>query len=1012
MARKIAVVCVCLALVSPAGVSALGLGDIHVRSALNQPLDAEVELISATAGDLEDLEVSLAPRETFERYGLDRPAILAGLDFDVSRGEDGEPVLRVTSDRPVGEPFLTFLVEAHWPRGRLLREYTVLLDPPVYLADDALPAPAREETVSRSAPASTASGPVSRRAQREEPMRASGSGNAAVRDGEYGPVARNETLWTIADRLRAEPGVSINQMMIALYRANPEAFGENINLLRAGAVLRVPDVRVFDELAAREADSEVQRQYTAWQAGSDSRSARASEADPATGRLRLVAPTDEAGGEDEATRPASAAASGSDPAGDTQALQQQLDELQTRLADAERLLELKDNELAALQGRLAERTALEPGDTAPAAETSPRVDPAAAPAEEAVAPPAASEVAVPVATGPRPATVRDSDDFGDSLTGILGSTWLYVGLGMALLLAAMLMFARRRRAPESGRWQSFDADEDAAAAPAARISTTQTLRALPDADESIVVVEQKSASPARRPTAAPAVKPRESRFEAPAPDDDTLSSATAIHLDHADPLAEADFHMAYGLYDQAADLVRKASREEPGRRDLRMKLLEIYFVWGNEQAFLEEARQLRDALPDESNGDWDKVLIMGKQICPDEPLFAGDPGTAGGEAGAVDLDLADSAGGESTVDFVTADEGPGDTALDLDFGDTFDDGRRAKDTLQPRSGGDTDILDFKFVDDEADEVDELRGRRDEGSTIEASGFESPTLETPTLEQPGPESPTVESPTLESARYADTTVETPTIEQRVEALRAGGASDQTAEIDLDDLGLDLENLRDDTLEGSIGDEEETMLADVSGFDAPRRHGEDSFDATLTTPAGRPGGRDWDATAEVPHFDRGSVPSRDSDATSEFAALDADALDIDLEDLSAALESSDTAAQPGPVTGDTVRQPRRASGDTPYTEGAAEDEYLDVDLTEVLGDDADPFGAAGVSGASDFSLDELDESEVDSEIGTKLDLARAYMDMGDPEGANSILQEVLEEGDASQREEAQRLLSALP
>nr|MBA3563818.1 hypothetical protein [Gammaproteobacteria bacterium] len=291
---------------------------------------------------------------------------------------------------------------------------------------------------------------------------------------------------------------------------------------------------------------------------------------------------------------------------------------------------------------------------------------------------------------------------------------------------------------------------------------------------------------------------------------------------------------------------------------------------------------------------------------------------------------------------------------------------------------------------------------DEGSTIEASGFESPTLETPTLEQPGPESPTVESPTLESARYEDTTVETPTIEQRVAAARGAGASDQTAEIDLDDLGLDLENLRGDSIDGSLGDEEETMLADLSGFDAPQTRDEtasDDFDATLTTPAGR--ARDLDVTTEARHF--GRSPSRDMDA-SELSALDPDELDIDLEELSAALESGDTAEHLRPAV-DTVRQPRRVL-DEAQDEGG---DFLDVDMTEMIGEDADSFAATGVP---DFDLDDMDESEADSEVGTKLDLARAYMDMGDPDGANSILQEVLEEGDASQREEAHRLLNALP
>ncbi|MGH8496955.1 MAG: FimV/HubP family polar landmark protein [Gammaproteobacteria bacterium] len=1009
MARKIAVVCVWLGLLSPAGANALGLGDIHVRSALNQPLDAEVELISATSVELEDLEISLAPRETFERYGLDRPAFLSGLRFDVTRSTSGEPMLHVTTSNPVSEPFLTFLIEAEWPRGRLLREYTVLLDPPVYLSDEGARAPVREESISRSEPDASVAGPITRRSERDAPRAHSPS--PGLRSGEYGPVERNETLWTIADRLRAGSDVSVNQMMIALYRANPEAFGGNINLLLAGAVLRVPDGSTIDALATGEADSEVARQNSLWQEDSGTLTAGASDAEPAGGRLRLVPPSDEAiaeaGGSAAGGTVDESAASAAD--GDDDALRREVAELQSRLEEAERLVELKDSELAALQGRLAELERAGADEAAPTGQASPGVDletdtageptttEEVAVAEEAAAPAQATAAAAP----PR-ATINDSGGFGDTLASIFGSMWLYVGLGIALLLGAMLIFAQRRRAPAeiTGRWQSFDESEDEPAPP--RTSATQTLRALPDAGESIVVVEQK---PARREAPAAArAKAREKRPEpAAADDDDTLSSPTAVHLDQADPLAEADFHMAYGLYDQAADLVRKASKEEPDRRDLRMKLLEIYFVWGNEQAFLEEAQQLYDSTGGRPDADWDKILIMGKQICPDEALFAGEPGAPSAESAAVDLELAGDETGDSTVDFVT--EGGGEDALDLDLGDATQEDPQLAQTGRTRAhGGDADMLDFDFDEEPLDELDVTR---EEGSTIEASGFESPTVETPTLEQPGPESPTVESPTLESARYEDSTVETPTIEQRISAVRGAGGSDQTAEIDLYDLGLDLENLRDDdSLEGTLGDAEATMLADLSGFDERREAGQpdsDEFDASLTTPAGTAGRSAFDETSELGE----TAGRRDFDATSELAVPDADALDIDLEDLSAALESSDTVEQPRPAAGgDTVRQRRATSDDTQQITAAGE-EFLDMDLTEMLGDDAHPVGSAG---ATDFNLDDLDETE--SEVGTKLDLARAYMDMGDPEGANSILQEVLEEGDSSQRDEAQRLLNALP
>ncbi len=112
-----------------------------------------------------------------------------------------------------------------------------------------------------------------------------------------------------------------------------------------------------------------------------------------------------------------------------------------------------------------------------------------------------------------------------------------------------------------------------------------------------------------------------------------------INLDQGDPLAEADFHMAYGLYDQAADLIRIAISREPERRDLKLKLLEVFFVWGNKEQFLQTARELAESRAEAAPGEWEKIVIMGKQLAPEDPLFAGGARVSGAAAGGVDLDL-------------------------------------------------------------------------------------------------------------------------------------------------------------------------------------------------------------------------------------------------------------------------------------------------------------------------------------------------------------------------------------
>ncbi len=149
--------------------------------------------------------------------------------------------------------------------------------------------------------------------------------------------------------------------------------------------------------------------------------------------------------------------------------------------------------------------------------------------------------------------------------------------------------------------------------------------------------------------------------------DETISSETAINLDQGDPLAEADFHMAYGLYDQAADLIRIAISREPNRRDLKLKLLEVFFVWGNKEQFLHSARELADTRSEAAPGEWEKIVIMGKQLAPEDPLFSGGGAISGATDGGVDLDLE---GGESRVDFdLLGDPVPGhDDGVDLDIG--------------------------------------------------------------------------------------------------------------------------------------------------------------------------------------------------------------------------------------------------------------------------------------------------------------------------------------------------------
>ena len=283
-------------------------------------------------------------------------------------------------------------------------------------------------------------------------------------------------------------------------------------------------------------------------------------------------------------------------------------------------------------------------------------------------------------------------------------------------------------------------------------------------DEDMIVIEEPG--PRHRWLRAPR---RAARGDDETPLEKTISTDGPVNLDQSDPLAEADFHMAYGLYDQAADLLTAAIASEPARRDLHLKLLDVYFVWENREGFLKEARALHERVGNETDPDWKRVIIMGKQLCPTEAMFAGAAAPAADE-----MDLALTADSGGTVDLALGDAGgldfdlSGDVGVDLDS-DALHEGVAPRSSRRPR----------KF-----------RRWRRRGSTL-ASTMETPTIESQTI------SSTLETPTIESP-LGETHAGDANGRDRRRAwgpAQATSARDQTAEIDVEDLGLDLTGLDD-------------------------------------------------------------------------------------------------------------------------------------------------------------------------------------------------------------------------
>ncbi|HTQ35759.1 MAG TPA: FimV/HubP family polar landmark protein [Steroidobacteraceae bacterium] len=905
-----------LLLAMPGISSALGLGEIQLKSALGAPLNAQIELL-ASDEELATLKAQLASRDTFARYGLDYPAFLADVQVQVVHLADGRSAIQLSSTAPITEPFATFLVEASWARGRIQHEYTVLFDPPTFAQQQAGAAPvalpgtgnSRASEIARPAapaqpprtggpplapppatrpPASPATQPSpatprSAAARPSPPVPAAGSSYT---------VPRGDSLFSIATAHYGEP--EAEQAMIAIFRGNPQAFGGNINKLRAGAVLRLPDGADVAAIDRNEARGEVHRQMAEW-------SGRA--AAPATGntpRLVLVPP---AGGPGAGTT--AGAGSGQAPAA-------------PQSAPGNRV-QLGASGLASVQQSTSGSTGpASPPASTPAATPAPGSQPAPAAAtvppaqvEPATPPPPSAAEKKPPAPAVKPAPTTAAPSLFDHL-----QRWLLpAGLLLLLVVALAVRAARRRRTATTDDFAPFAVEPPA---PEARDISSDTfpLRRPTDWRDPSIVVEEAAAPSVAARREAPRTDPEQAPSAAPTVD---VTGA----FEQGDPLAEADFHMAYGLYDQAADLVRLAIARDPGRRELQLKLLEVYFVWGNKEQFLQTARELAATRTAAQPGEWEKVVIMGKQLAPEDPLFIQSQAIG---PSSVDLNLE---GGQNLMDF-----------------DLPDDSSRMS-QLGGGTGADASGLDFT-LDDPG------RGSTDDGTAPQRA---------PHL----PSAYAVDGPTVEQPALGIDD----TLAGKLGARRAPvGGTDQTAELALDDLGLDLGKL--EATGSSLLDDSQLTRALTSGEQMPE---------TLVA------GLDDHARGLLEQADHSEatalLPLADLNVTAQVSSLDLD-LDVDSNASTGKRETPDFN-----LDLDVGASEQPAADEHQRTQRIAPAVLADVDATQR---DMEPVSM--------------------SEVGTKLDLARAYMDMGDPDGARNILNEVLAEGSPAQRQEAQRLLDSIP
>ena len=607
---KLLWIIVALALSTPA--SAIGMGGINVVSALGQPLKADIELVSVNKTQKTSLVARLASPDIYKGVGLEYP-YGNKFTFQIDSRANGEPYLRVSSAQPVNDPFVSLLVELTWSSGKLLREYTFLLDPPDYVAER--PVPMEVQAVAPTATeGAVEQTDAERRYQQEwiestgkQPQRAVPEGEkplglpaagvpeekpaVSVATGDI-TVRRGDTLSRIA-RQNKPADVSLERMLVALYRANAEQFdGKNMNRIRAGKILRLPDQSELMNVAQPDAAREIRAHVADWNAyrqklasaaaiASQSQDAQqvvtgkiaSSVADKApvakeTAKEILKLSRGEAPGDQAAAGAAGKSVSAEDKksaaqedaiakAKTSQEGQARTALLEKNLKDMQRLAELK-SEAAAL------------------AQSASGAAPAAA---SAVA--AASEVKPQPVAKPKPEVVAPEPSLLDQILGeplyLVGGAAVLLGLG-----GLGFMLNRRRQTP---------------------------VNATREQGEETGSITGRMAAPV-----------------APSPDTGDFTSVAATHAEAApqkedvDPISEADLFLNFGRDAQAEEILKDALKNTPGNHQIHLKLLGIYASRKDVNSFSTIARQLQNSGDEEA---WQQAAAMGRKLEPNNPIYGG-----------------------------------------------------------------------------------------------------------------------------------------------------------------------------------------------------------------------------------------------------------------------------------------------------------------------------------------------------------------------------------------------------
>lgn len=972
-------VALCMALV-PISVFAAGLGKLNVMSGLGEPLKADIELIAVTPEELDSITAAIASQEDYAAQGIEKPASHSTIKVEVAKNAGGVPILKLKSAQPISEPFLDMLIRVDWASGRLLREYTVLLDPPGYTGE------ADASTQTAQAPI-IASKITSQKHTQQSPAMASQDGvmhdetasaQATKKSGKHGKKAKQaelpadvgvteatgqdyttqkgDTLLKIAREMKPE-GVSLEQMLVGLYQANPNAFaGDNMNRLKVGQIVRQPSPEALSAVSHGEAVKEIKVQTSNWNVYRNKLAGMV-----ATATDDAEANSQSAGGKIKSAAEDKSVPAATGPkdvvklsAGDTSTtnadvtnvkiLQEKITALQEeatakeksvieakertaslekQIADMQKLLAMKNGAMSDLQANAQKQTDVQvkadaPADASPATENAQKkpVEPS-----KPEVPSAGVKTATPV-PAPQP---LEEPSFISSLLGGLDSSLLVPAGGLLALLGGGWLYLRKKRE-----------------------------KSLADFEQGIMTSGGLKANTVFGNTANSNVETGDTSFLT---DFSQSAHGGMIDTNDVDPIAEAEVYMAYGRDAQAEEILKDAIAKEPKRHELHLKLLEMYAAGKNLSAFETIAGELYTSLGAE-DPVWAKVAEIGIKLEPNNPLYQVNSHPPGmGEK----LDASDFS------------DSPLAAEKDLDF--SFDNQSLVQDFASKPATKVQDLpLDHADLTFESNKIE----APNHGAKLAAVGALAATgLAVGSVANDGKaELDKVDNLIdFDMADFSEPSLEIPSLDTSVESsVLAGNLEQSMPSLDIPTFATPHfmpEKLHTEKIKSNASSE---VNVDFSGF-------ESSFPSTMTpaetgvlgtvgfdSPALDSGFSQAETVSDADfNFDVG-LPADESAEALAFKNADfSDANAFDLTTIN--LELNDGIA----------KTPAETAGfDITATENVAQSVHVS----------AEPI-----------------------EVETKLDLVAAYIEMDDKEGAKELLDEVMKEGGTLQRKRAAEFLVKL-